>query len=74
VGVGAAANAQLDAGAVMMLLSSVTAPVLERTSTMVETANSDGGQWTADVTAAQSAFDVAESHWSLPAFAGMLGS
>jgi hypothetical protein len=41
---------------------------------MVETANSDGGQWTADVTAAQSAFDIAESHWSLPAFAGMLGS
>jgi predicted secreted Zn-dependent protease len=32
------------------------------------------GQWTADLTAAQSAFDVAESHWSLPAFAGMPGS
>ncbi len=26
------------------------------------------GQWTAEVAAAQSAFDVAESHWALPAY------
>ena len=26
------------------------------------------GQWTAEVAAAQSAFDLAESHWELPAY------
>jgi predicted secreted Zn-dependent protease len=32
------------------------------------------GQWTADVTAAQTAFDAAESHRELPAFTGVPGS
>lgn len=30
-------------------------------------------QWSAEVVAAQGAFDVSESHWELPTYAGLLG-